>query len=141
MCEHTTGMHYRNNTQKLPVSEEIRSLPISKKRKVGRPKKMPTCLSRSPPRPAIQPPVLLDVSTENSEEISPAISTPAISIPVSVMCSACIEDGKEAFSVGYCGQCSDNLCQDCMNAHSRTRITKNHIITDPQVPTDVIMNE
>ena len=57
------------------------------------------------------------------------------------MCSACIEDGKEAFSVGYCGQCSDNLCQDCMNAHSRTRITKNHIITDPQVPTDLIMND
>ena len=47
MCKHTVGMHYRQDTGKLPANDEIRSLPISSKRPRGRPKKG-SCQIRSP---------------------------------------------------------------------------------------------
>ena len=43
MCKHAIGMHYRQNTRKLPINDEIRSLPISSKRTRGHPKKPVGC--------------------------------------------------------------------------------------------------
>ena len=43
MCKHTVGMHYRQNSGKLPVTDDVRSLPISSKRSPGRPKKPAGC--------------------------------------------------------------------------------------------------
>ena len=45
--KHTVGMMFK--TGALEVTSEIRSVPLGEKRKRGRPKKMPHCLSKSPP--------------------------------------------------------------------------------------------
>ena len=43
----TIGLYNRQGL--LEVSSQVRSVPIGQKRKRGRPKKLPTCLERSPP--------------------------------------------------------------------------------------------
>ena len=140
MFDHCTGMHYWNKTGRLPVKEEIRSLPISQKRGKGWTKKLPkSCLMRSPVKPASPPPSLLDVSTEeleDTEEDTPVTAT----VPVTLECSVCQEEGCMAAAVVYCGQCSDHLCSDCRNAHARLRITKSHILTEPTIVEEVEQN-
>lgn len=44
------------------------------------------------------------------------------------VCSACEEDGITEIASGHCAECSDLLCEACMEAHSKTRVTKNHVI-------------
>ena len=45
--QHAVGLMYR--TGKLEVTSDVRSKPLEKKRKRGRPGKIPLCLTRSPP--------------------------------------------------------------------------------------------
>ena len=47
LAKHTVGMMFK--TGALEVTSEIRSVPLGETRKRGRPKKMPHCLSKSPP--------------------------------------------------------------------------------------------
>jgi hypothetical protein len=47
LCKHTNGLYYREG--KMEVTSQVRSVPIGQKRKRGRPKKLPNCLTRSPP--------------------------------------------------------------------------------------------
>ena len=47
LCKHTTGMAYIKGN--VEVTSEVRSVPLGQKRKRGRPKKLPNCLTRSPP--------------------------------------------------------------------------------------------
>lgn len=48
MCKITVGLHYWSG--RLKATPEVRSIPLGEKRKKGRPKKIPNCLVRSPPR-------------------------------------------------------------------------------------------
>ena len=45
-CKHSVGLMYK--TELLEVSSEVRSKPLGQKRKRGRPKKLPACLTKSP---------------------------------------------------------------------------------------------
>ena len=47
-CKHEVGLMFKNGH--LEVTSEVRSVPINQKRKRGRPKKLPHCLSKSPVR-------------------------------------------------------------------------------------------
>ena len=47
LCKHTTGMAFIKGN--VEVTSEVRSVPLGQKRKRGRPKKLPNCLTRSPP--------------------------------------------------------------------------------------------
>ena len=46
MCKHTVGLMYKTNN--LEVTSEVRSKPLGQKRKRGRPKQLPACLTKSP---------------------------------------------------------------------------------------------
>ena len=112
MCEHTVGMHFRQNTGRIPVTEDVRSLPISQKRARGRPKQLPkSCLTRSPPKAATQAPPLLDVSTEVLES-APGGEAPAREVPQLLPCTSCQE------AVVYCATCTDHMCQECKHTRS-----------------------
>ena len=124
MCEHTPGMHFRQNTGRIPVTEDVRSLPISQKRPRGRPKQLPkSCLTKSPAKAAAQAPAHLDVSTEVLE-FAPGDAAPAREVPQLLPCTSCQEAGKQAVAVVYCATCTDHMCQECNAAHSKLRITK-----------------
>ena len=58
------GLLYYNG--KLDVTSEVRSLPLGKRRKPGRPKKLPMCLTRSPP-PAVNPGQVLNLDDNHNE--------------------------------------------------------------------------
>jgi len=51
------------------------------------------------------------------------------------ICSACEEDGVTEIASGKCVECNDLLCEVCTEAHSKTRVTKNHVIdrVDPPI--------
>ena len=44
--KHTVGLHYKAGT--IEVTSDVRSVPLGAKRRKGRPKKIPNCLSKSP---------------------------------------------------------------------------------------------
>ena len=46
LCQHSNGMLYIQGN--LEVTSEVRSVPLGQKRKRGRPKKLPSCLTKSP---------------------------------------------------------------------------------------------
>ena len=135
MCEHTVGMHFRNKTGKIPVTEDVRTLPISQKRPRGRPKQLPACLVRSPARAPQAAPDMLDVS--NEELLDPAVDEDDFQQPVEPMaCTSCQEDGKVVRAVKYCAQCTDQMCTECLSAHSKLRATKHHVLTEPLAPAE-----
>jgi hypothetical protein len=75
MCEHTVGMHFRQNTGRITATEQVRSLPIAAKRKAGRPKKLPaSCLTKSPVKVTRPAEPALDVTTE---ELVPVVTVVA----------------------------------------------------------------
>ena len=135
MCEHTIGMYFRNKFGKIPVTEDIRSLPISQKRTRGWPKQLPkACLTSSPPREVLTPIRLLDVCTEEMEMPDPADREEPAAV-LELPCILCQKDGVQAVAEVSCA-CGDNLCMDCRRAHARTRATRNHVVTDPTEPAD-----
>ena len=138
MCEHTAGMHFRQNTGRIPVTEDVRSLPISQKRPRGRLKQLPkSCLTRSPPKATAQAPALLDVSTELLES-APGGEAPAREVLLLLPCTSCQEAGKQAVAVVFCATCTDQMCLECNTAHSKLRVTKGHVVTEAAVPEHLI---
>merc|ERR1719319_1485543 len=124
MCEHTVGMHYRQKTGRLPVTEEVRSLPIGAKRPRGRPKKLAGCRVRSPVKAPPPAPTALDVSTENLEVGT--VQVPVVQVAAPEPCTSCAEDGAVGLAEAYCAECSDHMCEEHRRAHAKTRVTKNH---------------
>ena len=43
-------------------------------------------------------------------------------------CEYCKYDGKKVFATSLCLDCQDNMCEDCTNAHKRTKVTRDHKI-------------
>ena len=100
MCEHTVGMHFRNKSGKIPVTEDFQTLPISRKRPRGRLKQLPACLGRSPHRAPQAAPDMLDVS--NEELLDPAEDEDDFQQSTEPMpCTSCQEDGKVVTAVKY----------------------------------------
>ena len=126
MCEHTVGMHYRQKTGRLPVTEEVRSLPIGAKRPRGRPKKLAGCRVRSPVKAPPPAPTALDVSTENLEVAT--VQAPVVQVSAPEPCTSCTEDGVVGLSEAYCEECSEHMCEEHRRAHAKTRLTKNHSV-------------
>ena len=120
MCKHTVGMHYRQKTGKLPVTEDVRSLPISSKRPRGRPKKPAGCMLRSPVKAAPAPATL-------NEELQVQLPV-RVAIPFST-CTSCTEEGLVAAAEQYCVECAEYMCEEHRRAHSKTRVTKAHKVT------------
>lgn len=76
---------------------------------------------------------LMDNMFATLEPDSP--STPEDDVPH--MCTAC-EEGQEA--PFYCMQCEEWLCESCVDAHKRVRITKDHTIV-PKAEVNVAVNK
>ena len=84
MCKHSVGLLYK--TEKLEISSDVRSKEIGKKRKRGRPKKFPACLSHSPEPVQAEEPIATstyhqpspDVTVNILEHISPVITSPIV---------------------------------------------------------------
>ena len=74
----TIGLHMRNDTGKVVVTDQVRSLPLGQARKRGRPKKNPHCLTRSPPRPLLSLAERLDISTDRLESSTVEEEVPEI---------------------------------------------------------------
>ena len=52
-------------------------------------------------------------------------------------CEYCKYDGKKVFATSLCLDCQDNMCEECSNAHNRTKITRGHkVIPYVQVQMD-----
>ena len=49
LCKHTVGLMFK--TDIIEIDSDVRSKPLGQKRKRGRPKKLPSCLARSPEQP------------------------------------------------------------------------------------------
>ena len=49
LCKHTDGLMFKTNI--IEIDSDVRSKPLGQKRKRGRPKKLPSCLARSPEQP------------------------------------------------------------------------------------------
>ena len=110
MCENTIGMYFRPKSGKIPLTEDVRSIPISQKRTRGRPKQLPkACLTRSPPRAVPAPVHLLYVSTEDMEVQDPAEREEPAAV-LELPCTLCQEDGVQAVAEVSCAECGDNLC-------------------------------
>ena len=86
LCKHTIGMHFRNKTDKIPLTDTVRSLPLHQKRKRGRPNERRNvhCLSKSPVREISSD--IYEVEDMNSEELFTVAAK---------ICSICAEDGKK----------------------------------------------
>ena len=128
MCKHTVGMHYRQKTGRLPVTEDVRSLPISSKRPRGRPKKPAGCMLRSPVKAAAPAPVNLNTSTEELQVEETRSAAARVAVPFST-CTSCTEDGLVCAAEAYCSQCTEYMCEEHRRAHSKTRMTKTHKVT------------
>ncbi|KAK3593024.1 hypothetical protein CHS0354_005388 [Potamilus streckersoni] len=46
-----------------------------------------------------------------------------------IYCHPCLTERKELPSVAYCKTCTEYLCRDCYNCHTKFRATKDHTIT------------
>ena len=45
-------------------------------------------------------------------------------------CNTCEEDGIQEVASGYCEELGDYLCASCVEAHKKTKLTKNMVITE-----------
>ena len=82
LCKHSVGLMYK--TKILTETEDVRSKPLGQKRKPGRPKKLPHCLTSSPapalPSPAVPTEAAAPVPTE---AVAPVPAEAATPVPVS----------------------------------------------------------
>lgn len=67
VCKHAVGLMFKTGV--LEISSDVRSKPLGQKRKRGRPKKLPACLTRSP-----EPNVVGDIPTASYHAPSPNVS-------------------------------------------------------------------
>lgn len=90
-CKHSVGLMFK--TEILEIDSDVRSKPLGQKRKRGRPKKLPSCLTRSPEQASVRslvtsvttPDVSLLSSTIIDHTIEPASTNSTIHSPISVM--------------------------------------------------------
>ena len=89
LCKHTVGLMLK--TEIIGIDSDVRSKPLGQKRKRDRPKKLPSCLARSPEQPVRS--VMTRVTSPNvshlnstivGQSVSP-LNTTAILSPISVM--------------------------------------------------------
>ena len=89
LCKHTVGLMLK--TEIIEIDSDVRSKPLGQKRKRDRPKKLPSCLARSPEQPVWS--VMTRVTSPNvshlnstivGQSVSP-LNTTAIMSPISVM--------------------------------------------------------
>ena len=71
-CKHAVGLMFKTGV--LEISSDVRSKPLGQKRRRGRPKKLPACLTRSP-----KPNVVADTPTALYHAPSPNISLISLS--------------------------------------------------------------
>ena len=50
------------------------------------------------------------------------------------MCAQCEEEGVAEVATGFNHDTGDHLCASCVDAHRKTKLTKNHKITDVPPP-------
>ena len=67
VCKHAVGLMYKTGV--LEISSDVRSKPLGQKRKRGRPKKLPACLTRSP-----EPQTVGDIPNASYHAPSPNVS-------------------------------------------------------------------
>ena len=78
LCKHSVGLMYKCGT--LEITSDVRSKPLGQKRRRGRPKKMPHCLSHSPePRTVGPVPRALYLPSPNSSILEVSDSQPTTS--------------------------------------------------------------
>ena len=80
LCKHTNGLNYMNG--KLEVTSQVRSVPIGQKRKRGRPKNPPSCLTRSPPA---NPAPTVSARASSPEQVSSDPDSPSPCLPEAVL--------------------------------------------------------
>ena len=125
----TASVSTRQKTGRIPVTEDVRSLPVGAKRPRGWPKKLPGCLVRSPVRaPLAAAPESLDVSTESLEVTDRTRMHPVEAVRLEI-CTSCTEDGQMMVAEVYCQECTEYMSEEHKRAHSKTLVTKNHTIT------------
>ena len=76
LCKHSVGLLYKTGT--IEVDHDVRSKPLGAKRKRGRPKKLPSCLTRSP-----EPVKSGNVPVASYHQPSPDVSLIEMPVPVS----------------------------------------------------------
>ena len=78
LCKHSVGLMYKCGT--LEITSDVRSKPLGQKRRRGRPKKMPHCLTHSPePRTVGPVPRALYLPSPNSSILEVSDSQPTAS--------------------------------------------------------------
>lgn len=55
---------------------------------------------------------------------------------VIIPCEPCIRKNNSVESGGFCLECGENLCSDCIAYHKTLKITENHTIVDGKRPDD-----
>ncbi|XP_052817706.1 E3 ubiquitin-protein ligase TRIM71-like [Mya arenaria] len=50
------------------------------------------------------------------------------SADATVYCQPCEEGGKRAVARGYCQTCEEYMCDPCIEAHKRFKVSRNHIV-------------
>ena len=80
LCKHNNGLNYMNG--KLEVTSQVRSVPIGQKRKRGRPKNPPSCLTRSPPA---NPAPTVSARASSPEQVSSDPDSPSPCLPEAVL--------------------------------------------------------
>ena len=76
MCKHSVGLLYK--TEKLEISSDVRSKEIGKKRKRGRPKKLPACLSHSSEPVQAEEPIAKSTYHQPAVSLKPQYQSPPV---------------------------------------------------------------
>ena len=79
VCKHAVGLMFKTGV--LEISSDVRSKPLGQKRRRGRPKKLPACLTRSPEPNAVSdiPSAMDHAPSPNVSLISSLLTSPSVS--------------------------------------------------------------
>ena len=65
-----------------------------------------------------------------SKPLSKTLTQGSDNLP-DIYCDPCYDvEGHTLQAVGFCESCSDNLCQNCVLAHKKNKLTRKHQIQD-----------
>ena len=68
--------------------------------------------------------------TSKTESSTLSTSKKAKSESVELNCGPCMRDGMQHEVAGYCIDCSEYFCENCIKHHQNLKITKNHVVRD-----------
>ncbi|XP_052818163.1 tripartite motif-containing protein 45-like [Mya arenaria] len=78
------------------------------------------------------------VEERHSMEVSGKIRDPDLdkgSADTTVYCQPCDEGGKRSVARGFCQTCEEYMCDPCIDAHKRFKVSRNHImLSKDEVP-------